>query len=85
MQGLKRAKEIREEVARKYGYTIEQLEGGSREKGLSAVRFFAIFSIRKECDLSYTEIGWLFGHRDHSTVAYAVKWIRLHEHFFEKT
>lgn len=83
MQGIKQAKEIREGIAKKYGYTVEQLEGAGKQAGLAAVRMYAMAIIRQKCHLSLQEIGWIFGSRDHSTVAHAIKWYEKHRGLFD--
>jgi len=64
--------ELREAVAERWGVTVEELCSGSRVRALTTPRQVAMYLIKAVLDLPYSEIGRLFGGRDHSTVIYAV-------------
>lgn len=72
------AKEIRRQVAARYGITTGELDGASREKIIVMARHEAMYIISRDCYLlSYTRLGRMFGGRDHSTVMAGV---RQHAH-----
>jgi len=56
-----------------FGFTIEQLTGGSRQRPLVEARQVAMYVTRNSTDLSYPEIGKAYGNRDHTTVMHAVR------------
>lgn len=64
--------EIAEEVADKYGVTVQQLKGEGQGRWISHPRQEAMWRMRKETPNSTTKIGQFFG-RDHTTVIHAVK------------
>ena len=55
------------------GVSIEEIEGPGRTRVLVHARQAAMYLSRELTARSLTEIGGLFGNRDHSTVAHAVK------------
>ncbi len=64
--------EIRTRTAETWGVTVESLVSKRRTRPLTIPRQVAMYLIKTELDLPYTEIGSLFGGRDHSTVIHSV-------------
>lgn len=62
---------IKEEVARHYGLTVEDLEGPARRKDISHARQVAIYLARELTSSSFPALGAAFGGRDHSTIMHA--------------
>jgi chromosomal replication initiator protein len=60
-------------VARHFGVTLTQLKGKSREQTVAQARSLAMYLCREHTDLTFSQIGKLFGHRDHSTVLHACR------------
>jgi chromosomal replication initiator protein len=48
------------------------LDGRKRDKKTATARQIAMYLLREELHLSYSDIGRLLGRRDHSTVTHAV-------------
>jgi chromosomal replication initiator protein len=63
---------IMEATAASYGFTVDQLCGGSRTRPLVTARQVAMYLVRNLTEYSYPAIGRLFGGRDHTTVIHAV-------------
>jgi chromosomal replication initiator protein len=61
-------------VGKFYGVAQADLLGDGRTQHLSMVRHITMYLARTYCQLSYPELGTVFG-RDHSTVIHAVKLI----------
>ncbi|MGD8496083.1 MAG: chromosomal replication initiator protein DnaA [Gemmatimonadales bacterium] len=64
--------EIRKRTAEVWGVTVENLVSKRRTKNFTVPRQIAMYIIKTLLDLPYTEIGGLFGGRDHSTVIHSV-------------
>ncbi len=64
--------QIRERVADRWGVTVDALVSKRRNKPITVPRQVAMYLIKTMLDLPYTEIGSLFGGRDHSTVIHSV-------------
>ena len=64
--------EIRQKTAEAWGVTVENLVSKRRNRPLTVPRQVAMYLIKTTLDLPYTEIGALFGGRDHSTVIHSV-------------
>jgi len=64
--------EIRQRTADAWGVSVENLVSKRRTKPLTVPRQVAMYLIKTTLDLPYTEIGGLFGGRDHSTVIHSV-------------
>jgi chromosomal replication initiator protein len=64
--------EIREKTAQAWDVTVENLVSKRRNKPITEPRQVAMYLIKTMLDLPYTEIGSLFGGRDHSTVIHSV-------------
>jgi hypothetical protein len=60
-------------VAQRYGIKREVMCGPRRDRWVVHPRMLAMYTIRFATDLSYPEIGRLFGGRDHTTVMHAMK------------
>ncbi len=67
-----RPEEIREKTAEAWGVSVENLVSKRRNKPITEPRQVAMYLIKTMLDLPYTEIGGLFGGRDHSTVIHSV-------------
>jgi chromosomal replication initiator protein len=63
---------IRDRVARAWNTTVDGLTSKKRTKEFTVPRQVAMYMMREMLDLPLTEIGRLFGGRDHSTVIYSV-------------
>jgi chromosomal replication initiator protein len=59
-------------TAAMYGFTVEELQGKSRQRPLVLARQVAMYVLRETTDLSYPVIARAFGGRDHTTVMHAV-------------
>lgn len=64
--------EIRERTAEAWNVDVDGLVSKRRTKPLTVPRQVAMYLIKTMLDLPYTEIGSLFGGRDHSTVIHSV-------------
>ncbi|MFW6088127.1 MAG: chromosomal replication initiator protein DnaA [Gemmatimonadota bacterium] len=64
--------EIRKRTAEAWGVTVDNLVSKRRTKNFTVPRQIAMYIIKTLLDLPYTEIGGLFGGRDHSTVIHSV-------------
>jgi chromosomal replication initiator protein len=64
--------QIRERVADRWGVTVDALVSKRRNKPITTPRQVAMYLIKTMLDPPYTEIGSLFGGRDHSTVIHSV-------------
>ncbi|HKK26648.1 MAG TPA: chromosomal replication initiator protein DnaA [Gemmatimonadota bacterium] len=64
--------EIRRRTAEAWGVTVDGLTSRRRTRNLTVPRQIAMYLIKTLLDLPYTEIGELFGGRDHSTVIHSV-------------
>ena len=58
------------------GFSVEALQGKSRQRPLVTARQMAMYVFRELTDLSYPAIARLFGGRDHTTVIHAVEKIQ---------
>lgn len=63
--------DITETICEKYGFKVKDLSAKSRKAGLVQARQIAMYLIHKYIGSTYSEIGRIFGKRDHSTVLYA--------------
>ncbi len=64
---------IKQEVARRYETTVQELEGNSRARRVAQARHIAIYLARELTNSSFPTIGRAFGHRDHTTVMHAYR------------
>ncbi len=60
-------------VASFYNMKVSDLKGQRRLKQLVRPRHVAMYLVRQHTELSFPEIGRLFGNRDHATVQHACK------------
>ena len=67
------ADEIQKQVAEKFNLSVEALKSPSRIKNIVTARHLAMFLIKKHLHRSLSDIGRLFGGRDHSTVLNSLK------------
>lgn len=67
---------IFEQTTEMYGFSKEELIGGSRRRPLVTARQVAMYIFRELTDLSYPAIAREFGGRDHTTVIHAVEKIK---------
>lgn len=75
-------------VAHYYGLKISDIKGKSNAKTFAFPRQIAMWIIKQTTNMSYPEIGKLFGNKHHSTVIYSVDKIeklRLENSDFRKT
>jgi len=64
---------IIDEVARTYNVSPADIRGKMRSGNISSARQIAMYIVREITQLSTTNIGDEFGHRDHATVVYAIQ------------
>lgn len=67
---------ILQTVANFYNIKISDLKGQRRLKQLVRPRHVAMYLVRRYTELSFPDIGRLFGNRDHATVQHACKKIK---------
>ena len=60
------------EVSSYFGLTVEDLRSKKRTADIAMARQIAMFIIREMADVSLTQIGDVFGGRDHTTVMHSV-------------
>lgn len=65
------ADDIMQTVSQRYGLKGKDLASKSRKKNIVQARQLAIFLCHKHIDISYSQIGRIFGGRDHSTILYS--------------
>ncbi len=70
------AKKIIEFTATFFNLKPKELESPRRKKNISTARQIAMYLCREMLNLSTTQIGQIFGNRDHSTVIYAIEKIK---------
>lgn len=63
---------ILDETSTRFGFSIEELQGGSRKRPLVEARQIAMYVMRQLTEMSYPAIAREFGGRDHTTVIHAV-------------
>jgi len=64
---------IKECIASRWTVRIEALTSKARTRNVTEARHVAMYAIRTILDLPLSEIGGLFGGRDHSTVLYSIR------------
>ena len=64
---------IQRAVARHFGLRITDLKGDKKHRSVAQPRMIAMCLARKHTELSFPELGRIFGGRDHSTVIHACK------------
>lgn len=65
--------EIKKDVCKNFGISIEDLEGRSRLRSLVMARKLFAFRARNEAYCSLSEIGILLGGRDHTSIMHYLK------------
>lgn len=61
------------EVADTYGFSIEELKGPGRTKGISNARQHAMWMMAQQDHLSLPQIGRFLGGRDHTTILHGIR------------
>jgi chromosomal replication initiator protein len=64
---------IKEVIAGGWRVRIESLSAKTRTRNVTEARHVAMYAIREILGMPLTEIGGLFGGRDHSTVLYSIR------------
>lgn len=64
---------IVQDVARAFEVSPAELRLPDRHQRITRARFAAYRMMREERGLSYTQIGRMLGHRDHSTVMLGIR------------
>ena len=64
--------QVRSRTAEYWGVTVEALTSKRRNRTITVPRQVAMYLIKMHLDLPYSDIGHLFGGRDHSTVIHSV-------------
>lgn len=72
------ANTILEHTAELFDFSIDKIIGGSRRRPLVDARQIGMYVTRTMTDLSFPEIGKIYGNRDHTTVMHAVRKIENH-------
>jgi chromosomal replication initiator protein len=75
-------KQILEEVAKAYNFSIEEICGPSRSRPLVAARQMAMYLMRELTEYSFPEIAKSLGNRDHTTVIHG--WRKIGSQMGEK-
>ena len=65
------AKQIIENISKRYGISVDDITGKKRTKEIVQVRHIAIYIIREVTGMSLENIGKIFG-RDHTTILYSM-------------
>ncbi len=65
--------EVLSAVANHYRIKQAVIKGSKRQKDIIRARHVAMFLLKAELDLSYSEIGKIFSNRDHTSVLHAVQ------------
>ena len=68
-----RLRDIKQAVCRAYGFGLAELDGEKRFGRIVRARHVAMYLVRELAGSSLSEIGALFGGRDHTTALYACK------------
>ncbi|MEM1370600.1 MAG: helix-turn-helix domain-containing protein [Pseudomonadota bacterium] len=72
----KDVKQMMQEMAVNYGFSLAEVIGESRGQELVHARFMTMTVVRRLTGYSYPRIGKLFGGRDHTSVLHAVRRIK---------
>lgn len=81
---FEKAAQIKREICKKWGITFADLEGPQKSKYFCRARHEAIGRMRKETQYSLSEIGWVFGRRDHTTILHSIKIYKEHPEYFNE-
>ena len=60
-------------AANHFSVPVESLTSRRRDRKTARARAIAMFITREVCDSTLSEVGAIYGHRDHSTVMAAIK------------
>lgn len=60
-------------VAELYGFTSKEIKGKKRYPRIAEARHLCMYLCRNLLGITYTEIGSIFGGKDHSTIVYSIK------------
>ncbi len=71
------AEDIIRHVCNYYNVKSTQLKGPKRDAGLVRARHVAMYLLKQELRLTQSEVGYLLGGRDHTTIMHGVDKIRL--------
>ena len=63
--------DIMQSVSQRYGLKVKDLTSKSRKQNIVQARQLGIYLCHKYTDTSYSQIGRIFGGRDHSTILYS--------------
>lgn len=69
--------EICEAVSGQVGVSVDDMRSRKRTQRIAFARHLSMFLARELTDMTVTEVGAFFSHRDHTTVCYAVE--RVHD------
>lgn len=70
------ADKIIEQTAKFFNISPQDIKSPRRKKNISIARQIAMYLCREMLNLSTTQIGAIFGNRDHSTVIYAIEKVK---------
>jgi chromosomal replication initiator protein len=70
--------DIQKKVCKEFNIKVSDLKNRKKSNSVVLPRQIAMYAIRKLTNLSYPEIGQLFGGKDHSTVIHSIKKIEFH-------
>ena len=62
---------IQKVIADNYDITVADLKGKNRSKKFSLPRFIAIYIAKEMTEYTYSDLGYEFGGKDHSTIMHA--------------
>lgn len=65
--------EILDQVSNMYGFTVHELRGPGRTKGIAHARQHAMYLMAQQPHLSLPQIGRYLGGRDHTTILHGVR------------
>ena len=63
-------------IVKKYGFPREEIIGKKRTKEIMPPRHIAIYLVREITEMSFPNIGKLFGGRDHTTALSSYDWVK---------
>jgi chromosomal replication initiator protein len=69
--------DIQKMVCKEFNVKVSDLKNRKKNNAIVLPRQISMYTIRKLTNLSYPEIGQLFGGKDHSTVIHSIKKIEL--------
>lgn len=75
--------DIKSIIAGYFNISVSDLTSKKKKRTHSYPRQLAMYLARKYTDLSFREIGESFGHKDHSTVMYAIKRVEKSKEMYD--